>query len=330
MTTTTVTSRHLHNYKQSNGSVNTIEETSSINGVISSEPSNFHFRDYVIATRPWSFTASLTPAFLGNVLVYIDQGGINIPLAIIGIVCILAVHCAGNLVNTYYDFQTGVDDELSDDQTLVHGILKPNAIVKLCAGSYVIGCLCFAILLVMSNSKIEYLMVLFFAGVSGSFFYTGSIGMKYHALGDVLIMLTFGPVAVLYAYVLQVGQLSWQPFMYAIPLMLHTEAILHSNNSRDIEGDQKAGILTLAIILGKEYSYLLYLILLFSPYLFVLVLSLTWSKLFMLPFLTLPLALELARKFRSHELQNVTQATAKLNLFFGVLYILVFLLQSFF
>ncbi len=39
--------------------------------------------------------------------------------------------------------------------------------------------------------------------------------------------------------------------MYAVPLALNTEAILHSNNARDLAEDKKSGIVTLAIYLGK-------------------------------------------------------------------------------
>lgn len=33
------------------------------------------------------------------------------------------VHCAGNVVNTYYDYVKGIDNRKSDDRTLVDHIL---------------------------------------------------------------------------------------------------------------------------------------------------------------------------------------------------------------
>ena len=56
--------------------------------------------------------------------------------------------------------------------------------------------------------------------------------------------------------------------MFALPLALNTEAILHSNNVRDLEEDKKAGIFTMAIYLGFSRSYILYVLLLFVPYFF--------------------------------------------------------------
>jgi len=94
--------------------------------------------------------------------------------------------------------------------------------------------------------------------------YTGGIGFKYLALGDLIIILTFGPITVLFAYVSQIGsvpsdtsflsEVIMKPLLYAIPLALNTEAILHSNNARDHDEDKKSGIVTLAIYLGKKFK----------------------------------------------------------------------------
>jgi 1,4-dihydroxy-2-naphthoate octaprenyltransferase len=81
------------------------------------------------------------------------------------------------------------------------------------------------------------------------------------ALGDLIIIITFGPITVLFAYLSQIGSIGTnqsyifevilKPLMYAVPLALNTEAILHSNNARDLAEDKKSGIVTLAIYLGK-------------------------------------------------------------------------------
>ena len=84
------------------------------------------------------------------------------------------------------------------------------------------------------------------------------IGLKYVALGDIVILITFGPLAVMFAHAVQVGYLSVLPLVYAVPLALNTEAILHSNNTRDMDSDKQAGIVTLAILIGPTLSYILY------------------------------------------------------------------------
>lgn len=70
-----------------------------------------------------------------------------------------------------------------------------------------IGCIGFLIVVLSSPARMEMLALIYFGGISSSFLYTGGIGLKYIALGDILIMITFGPVSVLYSFVAQTGKL---------------------------------------------------------------------------------------------------------------------------
>ncbi|KAM4871773.1 ubiA prenyltransferase domain-containing protein 1 [Thomomys bottae] len=276
---------------------------------------------YVLALRPWSFSASLTPVALGSALAYRAQGVLD-PSVLVGCaVAVLAVHGAGNLVNTYYDFSKGIDHKKSDDRTLVDRILEPQDVVRFGVFLYTLGCVCAAGLYYLSPLKLEHLALIYFGGLSGSFLYTGGIGFKYVALGDLVILITFGPLAVMFAYAVQVGSLAVFPLLYAIPLALSTEAILHSNNTRDVESDREAGIVTLAILIGPTFSYVLYTVLLFLPYLSFTILATHCSISLALPLLTMPVAFSLERQFRSQAFNKLPQRTAKLNLLLGLFYV---------
>lgn len=147
------------------------------------------------------------------------------------------------------------------------------------------------------------------------------IGLKYVALGDVVILITFGPLAVLFAHAAQVGYLSVLPLVYAVPLALNTEAILHSNNTRDMDSDKQAGIVTLAILIGPTLSYVLYNLLLFGPYVLFCILATRYTISMALPLLTLPMAFPLEKQFRSRCYAKIPQKTAKLNLLMGLFYV---------
>lgn len=136
-----------------------------------------------------------------------------------------------------------------------------------------------------------------------------------------MILITFGPLAVMFAHAVQVGYLSVSPLLYAVPLALSTEAILHSNNTRDMESDRQAGIVTLAILIGPTFSYILYTMLLFLPYLIFCVLATRYTISMALPLLTIPMAFSLERQFRSQSFNKIPQRTAKLNLLLGLFYV---------
>lgn len=187
---------------------------------------------------------------------------------------------------------------------------------------YCAGCFGFIFLVYLSPAKLEHLALVYFGGLSSSFLYTGGIGLKYIALGDVLILVIFGPISVLFAYMAQTGYVEWMTIYYAIPLALNTEAILHSNNTRDAESDKKVGIVTLAILIGRTSSYILYALLLFTPYVMFVVLGVKYSCAFLLPMVTLPQAFKIEKQFRNEAtLHGVPRQTARLNLFFGILYV---------
>ena len=284
---------------------------------------------YVVATRPWSFTASLLPSILGNVLSYSEHGHLSAPVFCYVLACVLFVHCAGNLVNSYYDFVNGIDTLKSDDKTIASKSLSARTIFYMFLVSYLLGSASFYMLCQHSTANIHVLTGLFVSGLVGSFVYTGGVGMKYYALGDVVIMATFGPLAAYFAYVAQGGlPSSVKPLIYVLPLTLQVEAILHGNNTRDYATDKKCGILTLPILLGDiSCSYFIYVFLLVFPYVVVSAFVVSESVFFVLPLFTCPLAYSLTRRFQAGELATIPQECAQLNLLFGGLYISAFILN---
>ena len=128
---------------------------------------------YVLALRPWSFSASLTPVALGSALAYKLEGSVDLLVLVVCAVAVLVVHGAGNLVNTYYDFSKGIDHKKSDDRTLVDEILAPQDVVMFGALLYSAGCLCATLLFFLSTLRLEHLALIYFGGLSSSFLYTG-------------------------------------------------------------------------------------------------------------------------------------------------------------
>ncbi|KAF4524155.1 hypothetical protein B566_EDAN016171 [Ephemera danica] len=219
-------------------------------------PKLMKLSSYLLAVRPWSLSASLMPTLLGYAVAHKSTGEFSPLLLVVTTFTVLSVHGAGNVVNTYFDYIKGIDSKVkSDDRTLVDQLLSKDEVVTLGAMLYLIGCIGFIFLAALSPAKMEHLALVYFGGLSSSFLYTGGIGLKYIALGDVLILVIFGPLSVLFAFMAQTGRVAWASMYYAIPLALNTEAILHSNNARDRQSDARAGIVTLAILVGHTASH---------------------------------------------------------------------------
>ena len=288
-----------------------------------------HIRTYLLALRPWSFSASLTPVVLGAVLAYKctllqrDAGSFDPLILLVTLCTVVAVHAAGNLANTYYDYVKHVDrDAQSEDRTLVDHQLTVDELTGLGVLAYSVGCFGMVCLCFLSSARIEHLALVFFGGLSASFAYTGGIGFKYIGLGDVVILVIFGPTSLLFSYMAQTGGLNLGAALYAVPLALNTEAIFHCNNTRNMETDRSAGAVTLAILLGSHLSHALYALLLFVPYIVFTFVGLHYSIFFLIPLLTIPKAFRLEKEFRSGALSKLPRKTADLNLYFGLFYIL--------
>ena len=140
--------------------------------------------------------------------------------------------------------------------------------------------------------------------------YTGGPGLKYKALGDVLITSTFGPLLVSFAFLAQAGSTGWSPVLASLPLAAHTEAILHANNARDVREDTAAGMKTVASIIGPSASAALYAALLATPLASALVQAWGASAIAALPLVASPMAAALLSDFRAGRMYDLPKRCA--------------------
>ena len=201
------------------------------------------------------------------------------------------------------------------------------SLVNYAAALYGFGMLCMLLLMSLSSAKSVLIAALFFGGLSSSFIYTGGIGLKYYILGDLLVVFTFGPLSVLFSYVIQTGTFRLGPLLLALPLSLSTEAILHSKHLREVHKDKQEGVISLAVLLGKQGSYFLFTLLLFFPYLVFVVMATQYSAFLGLPLLTMPAAFKLERTLREKgPSKEMSFQAALLNMAISLLFILACLL----
>src|SRR5262245_49766864 len=80
---------------------------------------------WIEATRPYSFTASVTPVLIGSVLAAID-GPFSLGLFLLTLIGALFIHIGTNMINDYYDHLSGVDtlESMSGSQVIQRGLLS--------------------------------------------------------------------------------------------------------------------------------------------------------------------------------------------------------------
>lgn len=297
-----------------------------------------------IGARPFSFSASLVPVLLGNVIAAYEAGvKIDLWILFLSEVAITLLHGAANILNDAYDYKKGLDVHVIPvSGSVVRKYISPrDAII----GSFILFIGGSLIGIIIASLTSWLIIPIGITGIAIGVFYSATrIGLKYRALGDLSVFIPFGVLGTLGAYVTQTKVLSFLPVLWSIPVSLHIVAILHANNWRDIEGDTGKNFSTVASILGDWLSLRYYALLVLVPYLLVCIFVLPQSLLniprlpytSLLVFLSCPLAFSLLKKGgkrakNESDFLTLDGATAKLNLLFGLLYavgILIAVIQS--
>jgi len=253
------------------------------------------------AIRAFAFPASVIPVLYGSLIAVIHKDiSFNFFHFFLTLVGAMLVHIGANLVNDIYDFKKGIDKE-DEEIGIPHGgsmVLSQGlmTVYQMKIGTIISFVVSGLIGLYLWSAAGIWVLYLIIFGLFCSIFYTAApLQLKYKALGDIMVFLGFGTGMTLGAYYVQVKEFSWVPVVLSIPFGLLIDAILHSNNIRDIKFDGAFGIKTIPIMVGEKLSRYFYYFLVIGAYLSIIVFVATgllpWLAL--LTFITLPTAIKL-------------------------------------
>lgn len=222
------------------------------------------FKEWFMATRPWSFPASAMPVAATLAFLFWLQHDISLWKGLWALLNVVAFHAAGNTWSDYHDYRNGVDQEDTiGGLSIVSGKFTAAQIKR------------FAIILFTASSVSGVLLVaatglsVLYLGVAGVFLAVAYPWTKYHALGDVNIFLTYSLIPILGTSYVATGQFNYETLWLSIPIGLITMGILHINNTRDIEQDRRAGIKTFAMLIGKKASVYVYCFEMIFPFVWI-------------------------------------------------------------
>ena len=280
------------------------------------------FGHWVIAVRPWSFPASAMPIIVTLAFLFWKGADIHWGFGVWTLINMILFHVAGNVWSDYNDFKKTVDrEDTHGAKTLTTGMFQPEEIRNLAIAVFAIAAVGGVGLVALTG------LPLLWIGLSGAALTLLYPVLKFNALGDFCILMTFAFLPTLGTAYVTTGIVDWSVLWIALPVGLITDGILHSNNTRDMVPDKRAEIKTLAMGLGLKASAVMYGFEVLFPFAWIAVCSILGIMPLstIIIFLTLPVAMgcsqTMMKSVKGGEsiIADLDVRTANLQLMFSVL-----------
>ena len=212
--------------------------------------------DWIAGARPRTLPAAVAPVLAGTgVASYVDSAVWW--KALLALVVSLALQVGVNYANDYSDGIRGTDADRVGPMRLVgSGAASPGAVKGAAFAAFGVAAVAG---LVLAATTAWWLVAVGLLCVLAAWFYTGgSRPYGYLGLGEVMVFVFFGLVAVVGTTYVQTETFEWAALYAAVGVGSLACAILVANNLRDIPTDVEAGKRTLAVKLGAERTRGLY------------------------------------------------------------------------
>jgi len=282
-------------------------------------------KNWLLAARPKTLAAAVTPVLAGTALSFRDLGTLHGQPFVFALLGAVFIQIGTNYVNDALDFRKGADTHtrLGPLRVTAAGLLSAEAVLR---GAYVcffLAALCGIPLILRGGWPIAAIGI---ASIAAAYAYTGGpYPLAYHGLGEVFVMIFFGLVAVCGSFYLQ--RLTLDPVAWIGGFAVGSLAIviLAINNLRDIDNDRASNKRTLAARFGATFARAEIVFFALTPFLCVATIAyLRSSGKLAIPMLALIPALALllrVARSRGAELNRCLALAGALEWIFGILYV---------
>lgn len=221
-------------------------------------------KHWVLALRPRTLSVSVAPVAIGAAIAF-NRGVFDVVAAVFAVVGALLLQIVSNLANDYYDFKNGADtdERIGPTRATQAGLITPAAMRTAFIGVLLLAMPIGGFLIFRGGWPIVVVAV---ASCFAAVLYTGGPRpLGYMGLGDPMVFLFFGPVAVAGTVLVQTGPVSLGETL-ALPAVVGATPgllamnVLIVNNLRDRFTDAACGKKTLAVRWGGSGARLEYIV----------------------------------------------------------------------
>lgn len=278
---------------------------------------------WLLASRPKTLLAAVVPVMVGSALA-ISMKKFFLPYSIVALLCSILIQIGTNFTNDLYDFLKGADNikRKGPRRVLASGLISVKemklTIILVFGLTFLLG------LYLVYSVGFLILWVGIFSIFAGIIYTAGPYPLAYNGLGDVFVFIFFGIIGTMGTFYLHTQEISLLSFFVSIPVGALITNILVVNNYRDIEEDREANKKTLAVLMGRFFTRLQFILLMTLSYLTVILLHFyfNYSLWILLPLSTIPIAIILIKMLytlNGEELNKTLELSAKFAGLYGLL-----------
>jgi 1,4-dihydroxy-2-naphthoate octaprenyltransferase len=223
---------------------------------------------WLIATRSAVLVMTFNSAAIAGLLAARD-GGFRLNLWLLVTFGLLFAHATNNLINDITDHVKGVDKDnyfrsQYGPQPLEHGLMTRGQVMAYTA---VTGLIALGIGAALVALRGEATLTLLGLGVFFVLFYTWPL--KYIGLGEVAVIVVWGPLMVGGGYYVITGQISTAVILASLPVALAATTVLFGKHIDKLAEDQAKKIRTMPVLLGERNARYATIVMLTLQYLLV-------------------------------------------------------------
>ena len=280
---------------------------------------------WLSSARPKTLWAAVAPVAVGAAMAYGD-GFVHVPSLILTVMAAVLIQIGTNFANDYYDFIKGADTETRTGpvRATQAGLVSPSQMKLAFIITFAIAVLLGFFLVLRGGMPI---LIIGIASVICGILYTaGPFPLAYLGLGEIFVLIFFGPVAVGGTYYLQTASINSNVIVAGLAPGLLACAILVVNNFRDYETDKAADKKTLVVKFGLSFGIAEYVICIAVACLVPVYLCMSTASHYycLIALLTVPMGMvavkAICSKPDAYTLNSLLAQTARLMIIFSILF----------
>lgn len=256
---------------------------------------------WLISTRAAVLLMTFLSAVLAGLFAWHDGYKVNIlPWFILALGLVFA-HAANNIFNDYTDFTRGVDKDnyyrtQYGPQPLSSGLLTKRQHLAYFFVTAFLALLC-GLYLIFARGNDPLVWILLASGVFFVLFYTWPL--KYFALGEIAVLLVWGPLMIGGGYYVLTGTWNWNVIWASLPYVLGVTNVIFGKHIDKLLVDKAKKIYTLPVLIGEKAARYAVLAMMILSYLLVVALIIVhyFTPIMLVVFLALPTFLKLYPQF---------------------------------